>query len=149
MEKKRIEIIVTFALGLVFILAAANSCREVRKRPIPATPVKPGIASQPKALSLPPQSSLAGDKRTQPDTGELQWGEDPFSGKVYLKLAEDKEDDFIVSGIVWDKDKPTAIVNNKVCETGSRVGGYTVVAIKEDRVVLSDGFQVFEKRIGK
>lgn len=148
MDKKRIEIIVTSILGLVFILIAANSCRVLKKRSAAAPSARPAAVIQPQAPVAQPKATLAGQNKTGSSV-QLQWGEDPFSGKVYLKLTEDKEAEFVVSGIVWDENRPTAIINNKVCETGSRVGGYTVVAIKQDRLVLSDGFQVFEKRIGK
>lgn len=147
MDKKRLEIIITSVLIVVFVLLAANSCKVLKKRKAPAAPSKPQASQQ--GLAAPQEKNQPAAKPDAASTQQLQWGRDPFSNKVYITIKESKDAAFQVSGIVWDKDKPTAIINNKVCEIGSRVGNFTVMAIRQDRVILSDGFQVIEKRIGK
>lgn len=147
MDKKRLEIIITSCLIVVFLLLAANSCRALKKRKAPAASAKPQASQQ--SLPAPQENKQPAVKPDAVSTQQLQWGRDPFSHKVYITIKESMDAAFQVSGILWDKDKSTAIINNKVCEIGSKVGNCTVMAISQDIVILSDGFQVIEKRIGK
>jgi len=43
-----------------------------------------------------------------------------------------------LSGIVWDDNNPTAIINDTIVEKGSTLEGKTVVDILKDRVILND-----------
>ncbi len=47
--------------------------------------------------------------------------------------------DAVLSGILWDSQKPSAVVNNRVVGVGDSAGPWTVVEIRRDRVILSDG----------
>lgn len=149
MDKKRIEIIITSVLGVALLLALANSCRVIKKRPAAAPIPKAQVSRQDAPPAQQKAAQAAAPKPSAESVKDLAWGRDPFSNKVYIKIKESQDAQLQVSGIVWDKNKPAAIVNNKVCEIGSRVGQFTVMAITQDRVILSDGFQVIEKRLGK
>ena len=52
-----------------------------------------------------------------------------------------------LTGIIWDKDKPLAIIDNNVVKIGEQVGDKTVVDIKRDRVIFSDGKALSEIRL--
>lgn len=46
-----------------------------------------------------------------------------------------------LNGIFFNPARPTAIVNNKLVSTGSRVGEFTVLAITQNSVTLANGGQ--------
>ena len=52
-----------------------------------------------------------------------------------------------LTGILWDKDKPLAIIDGDIVKIGARVGNKTVMAIKKDRVILSDGAVLSELKL--
>lgn len=146
MDKKRLEIIVTAILVLVFILAWANTFSRIKKRAgqKPAVPVS--IEQEARALSPAVAPAIKQDALNNQGS---DWGRDPFSGRIYKAVKEEAQKDLRVAGILWSKKKPTAIINNKICEIGSRVGGCVVVDIKEDRVILDDGTRAFELKLGQ
>lgn len=74
------------------------------------------------------------------------WGENPFTADrgnsvtgptpVVLKGGSTS---YFLSGILWDPQAPSAIINNQVLSVGDRVGGWQVKEIQRDKVILSDG----------
>ncbi|MFC1646610.1 hypothetical protein ACFL2Y_05500 [Candidatus Omnitrophota bacterium] len=69
------------------------------------------------------------------------WGRSPFT----LKKVVDKT--IRLNGIVWDEHIPKAIINDYIVGIGDTIGENTVVDIKQDRVILSDGTRTFELRL--
>jgi len=45
----------------------------------------------------------------------------------------------ILQGILADAQNPRALINNNNVGIGDRVGKYTIVDIKQDKVILNDG----------
>lgn len=54
-----------------------------------------------------------------------------------------------VSGIIWSKTNPKAMVGDTLVKKGDTVGGNKVVDIKKDRVILNDGNKDFELKLEK
>jgi len=52
-----------------------------------------------------------------------------------------------LTGILWEGEKPTAIINQTFLKTGDSMGPFSVVKILEDRVVLKDDNGEFELRL--
>lgn len=145
MDKKRLEIIIISVFILIFIFALANSIKIVKKkgaaRPAPFTAASSSDKIKP--LSLPAESG----KKLREES--LEWVRDPFSGKTYKGTTLEGTGDLMLVGILWSRQKPTAIINNKICEIGTRINGYLVVNIQEDRVILNDGSKDLELRVGQ
>lgn len=59
-------------------------------------------------------------------------GPDPFSGPS-------EESGYVLSGILWDAQRPSAVINNRVVEVGDQLDGWEVVEIQKNQVILSDG----------
>lgn len=57
--------------------------------------------------------------------------------------------DFILGGILWDVNKPAAIISGEVVAKGDSVGSYVVVEVQPDRVILNDGEKDIELRLEK
>ncbi len=50
----------------------------------------------------------------------------------------------ILSGILWDPQRPMAIINGQMAKVGDELDGYRIVQIAPDRVSVSDGGQTIE-----
>lgn len=77
------------------------------------------------------------------------WGErNPFNGGYAAEDIQNGQQDhkentssveYVLGGIFWNEQKPSAIINDSVVGVGSTVGLAMVKEITEDRVVLSHG----------
>lgn len=54
-----------------------------------------------------------------------------------------------LSGILWEGDKPTAIINQSFLKVGDTTEQFSVVAIQQDKVILKDANGEFELRLKK
>jgi len=110
----------------------------------------------PAALSIKEDTSynkLAGSTQNlfgelQERTKGLRLGRDPF---VYRPMITRQEtgSGFRITGILWDENSPQAIINGKVVSIGDKVGANMVIDIKQDGVILNDGFSDFELKLGR
>jgi len=141
MEKKKIEIIATVILSLIFILALANSLGAIRKK----TGAAKAVGAQTVIVSSPQPAPQAEPVRATQEN--LQWVRCPFSGKAYS--GEEASSDLKLIGIIWDKLDPWAIINGRIVKPGALIGKNKVVEIKEDRVILNNGMEDFELKLGK
>ena len=85
---------------------------------------------------------------------------DPFKSQLPVKQPAKTEEklpiknepvtvDFLtVSGVVWNSERPQAIINGKVVTVGSEVGGAEVVAISEAQVQVRYKGQLFVLKTG-
>jgi len=71
---------------------------------------------------------------------------DPFTAAPIVS-ENNTQPGFVLTGIVWDKIKPLAIIDAEVVKKGDRFGNKVVVDIKRDRVILSDGQEFFEIKL--
>ena len=80
------------------------------------------------------------------ETKDLKLRRDPFTS-ILITPVEDSFFRLYLTGIFWDEKNPTAIINDKIVGIGDRFGVNSVVDIKQDRVILNDGFSDFELRL--
>lgn len=85
-----------------------------------------------------PEISGQPKKSSYPD-----WGRNPF---VFSSAVSQ---DFTLGGILWDVNKPAAIISGEVVAKGDSVGSYVVVEVQPDRVILNDGEKDIELRLEK
>ena len=86
--------------------------------------------------------------KLQEETKTLEMKRDPFFKQMIDPANKSSvSSDLSLSGIVWDQDNATAIINNTIVKIGSEIAGNTVINIKEDRVILNDGVRNFELKI--
>lgn len=67
------------------------------------------------------------------DRAPAAWGRDPFDPRY---LPTGRVEGVVLNGIVWDAERPTCLLNGAVLEPGGVLGGYTVVTITPDAVIL-------------
>ncbi len=160
MNKKNIvKLIIIGILALVFILLVINSrhliknTQEIRKKTLNApelTLIKEGSGSQQGVLPQSQGRSQIGKftyKKLEEKSINLIPTRDPFSNLPANTQDRSPSDILSLSGILWDKDKPMAIIDGGIVKKGARVGNKTVVDIQRDRVILSDGQIVTEIKL--
>lgn len=160
-QKDAIQIGITGVLVLILLMTMVRACNKVKKRkklssPPAASAVQPQSGTtaasaehQPGAQPVPVMSSEPLYVRFQKETEGLELIRDPFSKQAITPTAvKGKVSSLQLNGIAWDEERPTAIINNEIAEVGSQIDEYTVVEIRKDRVILSDGEQNLVLTIG-
>lgn len=148
MDKKRIELIVTSVLVLIFIAAWANSFKVLKqklraKARAPAAPA--ALPLSPAAVPLPQEQVQGNSAAREKDDGV--WVRDPFSGKTYSRLGDGGYVPLELSGILWDPKTPTALIDGQVVKEGDTVGTFRVIRIEKEAVILSDGTKEVDLRL--
>jgi len=72
---------------------------------------------------------------------DAPWGVNPFleERQAATPAETGKQYGPVLGGVLWDPKTPSAVVNGRVVTVGEHVGKWTVVEIRRDRVILSDG----------
>jgi len=74
------------------------------------------------------------------------WGRNPFLSRETPAHAGTR---LVLNGIAWDEKNPRAVINDRILSIGGEVAGNRVVKIEPHRVLLSDGVNDMELRLGK
>ncbi len=134
-------------MGILGVLVVVVWARGLTARPVHA--VRPGHGVHPSALRLRSGQASAQDERRVEGRGRpslnnsrfTEWGGNPFEKdhkKPAVSILKEPVDD-LLTGILWDSNTPSAIVNNRLVGVGDRVGRWEVKEITRDSVLLSDG----------
>ena len=146
-KKDLIQLGITGVLVVVLILAMGNASKKAQLRKQKNTLAKPvnltGIAVNQAKAQL-DSGNLYNLLEQQAKSIELK--RDPFTAApiVSEKTLQAGVD---LTGILWDKDKPLAIIDGNIVKKGASIGNKTVVDIKKDRVILSDGKELTELKL--
>jgi len=138
MEKKRLEIIITVMLGVIFLAVLMNAVSTARKKTKERSTLHMSSQSTASVVVNAPLTEVGQDK--------LSWVRDPFSGKLYSSTSEME---LHLEGILWDPKKPAAIINGEVVKVGDALAsGSRVIAIKQNSVIINDGARNIEIKLG-
>jgi len=114
------------------------------KKPMPVYP----SSSQVAVTTPPPVADMQNNSglyaKQDAEAKKMTIKRDPLS-----KITTESSSALFLNGVAWDDANPQAIINNEILEVGGSVNGNTVVEIKEDRVILSNGKNTFELKIEK
>jgi hypothetical protein len=149
-KKDLIQLGITGVLAIVLIFVLGNASKKPRR--LPPRDAKNAL---PGAIGLPAVS--ANQVKPQPESGDLydaleqqakliELKRDPFTA-VPIVSEKALQSGVDLTGILWDKDKPLAIIDGNVVKKGNRVGNKEVVDIKRDGIILSDGQELFEIKL--
>lgn len=125
MDRKKIELIATIVLAIVFLVFLTNTLRKISKKP-KAVPVV--------------EKKIAFTKHRKPKTEEeiapLVWGRDPF---VLVETgAVERGAPIVLGGIIWDKKQPKAMINNEIYKIGDKIGNIEIIEIKRNSVIIKE-----------
>jgi hypothetical protein len=124
-NKKLIALIV---LTILAVISLAHGIMAPAKGRARTSSVSPGAGQE---LGMP--KGIISTERRARRSQFREWKRSPFapSGTVSTEL--------VLNGIIWNKARPKAMIGDAIVMKGDRVGENTVVDIKADRVILSDG----------
>ncbi len=131
MKSKKTIIAIILCVGAIISLIYAMTSRpKVKRKNLP----------DPETIS--PAAGIMPTKRRATQTKFVSWGRNPFAprGSAIKNL--------LLNGILWDKEKPMAIINDTTVSIGDKIDGNTIIDIKEDRVILNDGTGNIELKLG-
>lgn len=140
-KKEIIELSITGILVVIMFFAlgnAVNKSRSGRTQGIlPATAVPKAM---PTARARVDQKINSKDlyNLLEKDSQLIELKRDPFTASPII-IKKETQSGIELTGILWDKEKPLAVIDGKIVKEGQRVGDKTVMEIKQDRVILSDG----------
>ncbi|MBU1125291.1 MAG: hypothetical protein KKC84_04640 [Candidatus Omnitrophica bacterium] len=140
MHKKRLEVIITAGLIVVFCLSALHAYKVIRKKAAPGGELKDTQASQSTNVSLQRHTGAAQEKTGSADT--IVWKRCPFSGKVYYSVEGGES--LTLKGIMWDEKVPQALINDTIIKEGDVISRYRVFKIQPNKVILTDGEEDLE-----
>lgn len=115
-KKEKIELLVTMiGIGCIILILAGNY-----QKPKPT-----------KSNSV----SMPGHKAKVIKYKDIKWGIDPFY-PTETNAGSYGIGGLILTGIMWDKDNPLAIINDNVVKTGDKLNEFTVTEINKKNVAL-------------
>ncbi len=143
-QKDLIELGITGILVIVLIVAFGNAAKKAHSRIVKNTEVVNLNSVAPVKEERIDSRSLY--KVLEDEAKSMELKRDPFTTAPIIS-EKNMQSGFALTGILWDKVKPMAIIDGDVVKKGGRVGNKVVVDIKKDRVILSDGQDLFEVRL--
>lgn len=145
MHKKGItEIVITAVLIIILFFLSINSLKK-SKHPgvLLKAETRPSAAGR--SAKIHRNSNF---KKMEDATKDLRVTRDPFvAGAPTLEAAS--ACGLSLAGIVWDKDKPLAIINETILKTGDRIEPYEIIEIRQKSVILSDGINELTLTLGE
>ena len=136
MQNKKVIALIVLAIFAVISLIHGMTARPKKKLAVsPETAQTAGPPAPKEVLTVERQYKRSAYK---------SWKRSPF-----VPTGTSTSSSLTVSGIIWSKDKPKAMVGDAMVVKGDKVGGNTVVDIKPDRVILNDGTKDFELKLEK
>ncbi|MBP7088440.1 MAG: hypothetical protein KBB01_03990 [Candidatus Omnitrophica bacterium] len=149
MDKKRLEIIFTIILVIIFIFVGLRAAKAIKKKTTSKVSVATDIAfkkdsaiplAQPKTASAMPR-----DTNSKSTADDISWVRCCFSGKFYT--TQDGVSNLNLSGILWDEVDPQAVINQEIFKREDKIGNYVIVDIQRNKVILNDGEKNLELKL--
>lgn len=150
MDKKRLEIILTTVLVIIFIFAWVRVTKVIKKKAIPkptaATEVTFKKNTEVSSLAQPETvASASGEATDKSPCDDIGWVRCCFSGKFYT--SQDGVSSLDLSGILWDEVEPQVVINQEIFKREDKIGNYVIIDIERNKVILSDGEKNLELRL--
>lgn len=140
-NKKVIVLIILSLLAVVSLFYGMLSPPKTKRREISAK--GENLSSE---ARVPSKGSLIKSERRAKKTEFTSWGKNPFiPEKEPVIIAPDEG--ITLKGILWNKNKPKAMINDYTVSEGDKIEGNKVVRIKEDSVILNNGSADFEVKL--
>jgi hypothetical protein len=156
MQKKKdiIEVIITGVLILVLLSLAINTVKRTKQakrlkiEPYSAVLKKDEFRKKTSQEKSPAKEARRPDKeiykKLEEETKNLKLKRDPFILGPVISTEEISPSGLSITGILWDRENPIAIINDNIVRIGDKIGTNNVVDIKQDSVILNDGIKNFE-----
>ncbi|NQU95202.1 MAG: hypothetical protein HQ549_03090 [Candidatus Omnitrophica bacterium] len=134
MKNKKLVVLIILGIGAILSLIYGITTPSRGKRSA-ATSRKPQEAVT-QDNTAQHASKIVPTARRAKKTEFTTWKRNPFTPTGVPGTSSSA---LTLGGIMWQEVSPKAMVSNEIVGIGDKVGGYKVIDIKKDRVVLSDG----------
>jgi uncharacterized transporter YbjL len=147
-KKDLVQLGITGVLVIVLVMALGNAFKKARlqksKNVLPQAVDLAGVLVNQAKPNLLQGGNLYNLLEQESKSIELK--RDPFTAAPIIseKMLQSGID---LTGILWEKAKPLAIIDGEIVKKGARIGNKTIVDIKKDRVILSDGKVLTELKL--
>jgi hypothetical protein len=127
MEDKKKKIIILIILTVIAVFSI--------RRNMGTTARGPGAADHERGALRAEIGDLSSAARDMKRSELESFGRNPFKPASIAKAATR----LVLSGILWDSSRPSAIINGEIAEVGTEVSGSKIVKITRHSVTLHDG----------
>ncbi|MBU4590249.1 MAG: hypothetical protein KKG01_04930 [Candidatus Omnitrophica bacterium] len=148
MQNKKLLVLIVLGVAAVFsliygIVTPSKARRELSQGQGRAhVKGEAGVVAAEKSAPAASVAATGGPRRTS----FTDWGRDPFSSGQTTS-APSTVSDMVLTGILWDDSSPLAMINDNPIAVGDKISGYTVVEIRKDRVIITNGTEDSELRL--
>lgn len=145
-KKDLIQLGATVVLAMVLIFILVNASEKSRRRNLKN--VLPKAVDLARVLPDQVKKVESNDlyNLLEQQSRSIELKRDPFTA-VAIMSEKTLQSGVDLTGILWDKDRPLAIIDGEIVKKGARVANKTIVEIRKDRVILSDGQILTELRL--
>lgn len=145
MDNKRLGLIATGILVMIFILIAAGNIKKIKGASLSNKSQAPIAVLPVKQIEPLFKNKTIDVKKEEP---EAEWGRDPFVRQETITEQADTIASLKLMGITAGKSaKPMAIINNKLVSAGAKIGKFRIMEISKDSVWVTDDKEVFELKM--
>lgn len=138
-KKERVELIITITLVFFFIALLIAFSHRIKSRNQMPKRIFPRMFSAREYFRYDPQRNQGTPFILDKTSGEItEIKRDPFSFGSLASNQVNAASELFLKGIVWNKDNPSAVINERVLSVGEVISGYRVTQILEDSVVLEN-----------
>ncbi len=162
-KKETVQLGITSVLVIALIFLVIHGVQSRRHASSPVAQGQSSAAAVPAVSTVPTAMPTASQSMvTQPpetsgqelfvqldnQTESIEVNRDPFSKEVVLP-KKPTHPLMYLTGILWDSEKPKAIINETILGVGDKVRGNMIVDIQRYKVVLHGENGYFELTIGE
>ena len=145
-SQQQLLIVAGLAGALVLVsLKAVADVKKIKQKRKAAPPAAAAVPVTPAASAAAARPTIAPEElydKLEKETNSMELERDPF-----FVFTQAKPQGLDLHGIFWDAQEPRVIIDGQLLKKGEKVGKYTVIEIRKDRVILGDGQVEKELRI--
>lgn len=136
MENKKVIILAVLAVfaAISLVYGIKNSGKRAVK------------SASPSVASL---TSGGESKTVYPTERKYRRSEQTWRRNSFVPAGTSTSTNLVLSGIIWNKDKPKAMIGDMIVAKGDSINNNKVVDIRPDKVILNDGVKDFELKLEK
>lgn len=138
-KKDKIELTITLILIVILIMFSVALSRRKRASQSPSRRIAQRIFSAVRNFKHDPQRNKGTPFIWEKRTGEIiEVKRNPFFFGSSNNNQGVSVSDLLLKGIIWDPDKPSAIINERVVGIGDVIVDFKVTQITQDSVILEN-----------
>lgn len=138
-KKDKIELAIILILIVILIMFSVALSRRKRVSQLPSRRIAQRIFSAVRHFQHDPQRNKGTPFIWEKNAGEIiEVKRNPFFFGSSNNNQGASVSELLLKGIIWDPDKPSAIINERAVGIGDVIAGFKVTQITQDSVILEN-----------